>query len=91
MNFSPEIQEVLDRFEQHKAEGVAAMKADIQQAFEDAARWRYVRDNLVRGHSLHMDGTYIYHFGMLNGRGHSVDEVIDNLIREERERATEAP
>jgi hypothetical protein len=54
----------------------AAMRAD-------AARWDYVRRNLTRAHSPHMNGTFGYHFLTPRGRGESPEVVIDRLIEEE--------
>ena len=48
----------------------------------DAKRYRFIRDALVQGMDPRMDGTMIFRIRTPQGRGHSIDEVIDNLIME---------
>jgi hypothetical protein len=47
---------------------------------QDAARWRYVCDELVQGMDFRMDGTCIWRFRSPLGRGATIEEVIDRLI-----------
>lgn len=47
---------------------------------QDAARWRYVREELAQAMDARMDGTFVWRFRSPRGRGATIDEVIDNLI-----------
>lgn len=49
----------------------------------DADRWAYVRDNLTRTEPK-MNGQHYFFLRNPRGRGRSLEEVIDNLIRESR-------
>jgi hypothetical protein len=64
---------------------LAAKQRELERLRADAARWDYVRRNLTRAHSPHMNGTFGYHFLTPRGRGESPDVVIDRLIEEEQE------
>ena len=48
----------------------------------DAARYRFIRDNLAQVHSPKMSGHKSYRFRAPRGEGHSLDEVVDRLIAE---------
>lgn len=61
------------------------------QLIADAARWRYVRDNLSQAMSLRMDGTAVFHFRSPHERGKSVEEVIDQRIKKSRRPKVEPP
>ena len=62
-------------------EVMMSRESEQRQLEADAARWRYVRDNLAQMHSPKMDGQHSYRFNSLHGfRGNSVEEAIDKAI-----------
>ena len=46
----------------------------------DANRWAFVRNNLIRVHSLKMNGNHSYSFRSISSTGESIDEAIDKLL-----------
>ncbi len=62
------------------------IQMDDQGSFEnlkvDAARYRYICNNKVSSHSLHMDGTSEFRINTIYGRARTFDQLIDNKIKE---------
>jgi hypothetical protein len=62
---------------------LARLRAENGRLKADAARWQYVRDELSKSNSLHMDGTAFFRLRSPGLRGRSLEEVIDALRGEE--------
>ena len=57
---------------------------EVELLQANASRWAFVRDNLAQMHSPHMNGMHSYRFRPLRGRGPTVDEAVDNQMREDK-------
>jgi len=63
----------------------------IERLKADAARWAYVRDNLVRMHSPKMNGQHSYRFSPLyRYTGQTIEIAIDKAIEDTNRRKKEA-
>lgn len=64
----------LERLRKENAE----LQQQVERLTEDAERYRWVKENAGRSHSLHMDNTRCYELRrLLNGRHRSLDDAID--------------
>lgn len=55
--------------------------SELESLREDAARWKFVRDNLAQSRSSRMDGQDFWHFRAPYERGASIEEAVDREMK----------
>ena len=63
-------------------DALAASQAENERLRKDAARYRYIRDNLASTRSLRIDSTRELHLRSPYGRFRNLDDAIDAKIAE---------
>lgn len=65
--------------------GLTYRGISLETLYTDAARWRFVRDNLAQASDLKMDGLSRFYFRHPKGRARTIDELIDSKIEESKQ------